>query len=137
LPPSAEEQAANVALTQIVNRRPPDDAHYIAYRTLPPTFNGMKVFMDTQRAMYEEVFGKWDAHSLGTAFTLPIFIVQGENDLNTPVSVAKQYFDELTAPKKAFVIIHGAGHNTLAFASEILRFLNENVRPVVLEPGRP
>jgi fermentation-respiration switch protein FrsA (DUF1100 family) len=53
---------------------------------------------------------------------------QGENDLNTPVSVAREYFDELQAPRKAFEIIPGAGHNTLAFATDVLQLLQKHVR---------
>jgi pimeloyl-ACP methyl ester carboxylesterase len=123
LPASAAEQAANMAMFKLMSAPPAPDAKYIAYRTLPEGFNGQQNFMDTQRRMFPLVQA-WDAYALGLSFSVPMFIFQGENDLNTPASVAREYFDQIQAPRKAFAIIPGAGHNTLAFAGEVLRLLN-------------
>lgn len=130
LPASAAEQAANMAMFKLMSAPAASDAKYIAYRTLPEGFNGPQNFMKAQRLMFP-LTQAWDAHSLGVSFSVPVFIFQGENDLNTPVSLAREYFDEIRAPQKAFAIIPGAGHNTLAFADEVLDLLNTHVRPVV------
>ena len=52
---------------------------------------------------------------------IPVFIFQGEYDFNTLAATARKYFDDITAPKKAFAIIPGASHNTLPFHDELLR----------------
>lgn len=129
LPASAAEQAATMAMFKLMSVPAAPDAKYIAYRTLPAGFNGPQNFMNAQRLMFP-LTQAWDAHALGLSFSVPVFIFQGENDFNTPASVAREYFDEIRAPHKAFAIIPGAGHNTLAFAGEVLALLNKHVLPV-------
>jgi pimeloyl-ACP methyl ester carboxylesterase len=41
---------------------------------------------------------------------VPMLVIQGSNDLNTPTDVARAYFEHVEAPEKEFVIIEGAGH---------------------------
>jgi pimeloyl-ACP methyl ester carboxylesterase len=130
LPPSAAEQTANAAMFKLMSVPPPSDARYIAFRTVPPGFDGAKQFLDTQRLMFPLV-QEWDARSLGVNYRVPVFMFQGENDLNTPAAVAREYFEEIQAPRKAFEIIPGAGHNTLAFAREILQLLRKHVDPAI------
>jgi pimeloyl-ACP methyl ester carboxylesterase len=130
LPASAAEQAANAAMFKLLSAPPASDARYIAFRTLPAGFDGTKQFLDTQRRTFPLV-QEWDAHTLGVTYRVPVFMFQGENDLNTPVSVAREYFDEIRAPRKGFEIIPGAGHNTLAFAGEVLQLLRKHVDPAI------
>jgi pimeloyl-ACP methyl ester carboxylesterase len=130
MPASAAEQAANAAMFKLMSVPPPADARYIAFRTVPPGFDGTKQFLDTQRVMFPLV-QEWDARALGVDYRVPVFMLQGENDLNTPAAVAREYFDEIQAPRKAFEIIPGAGHNTLAFAREVLQLLQKHVDPAI------
>ncbi|MFT7722760.1 MAG: alpha/beta hydrolase [Roseateles sp.] len=46
-----------------------------------------------------------------TKLALPVFLVQGEEDLLTPAAVTQAWFDRLTAPAKKLVIVHRAGHD--------------------------
>lgn len=46
-----------------------------------------------------------------TKFSVPIYLVQGENDLLTTPKVTKSYFDTIQAPKKQYVLIEQSGHN--------------------------
>ena len=52
-----------------------------------------------------------DLPKLGTTFDLPVFIVAGAQDLLTAPEIARDYFDSLTAPQKAFVLVPRAGHD--------------------------
>jgi hypothetical protein len=45
--------------------------------------------------------------------------------------VAHDWFESVSAPRKAFETLPGASHNTLAFHDELLRLLKKDVLPVV------
>jgi pimeloyl-ACP methyl ester carboxylesterase len=109
---------------------PVADPRYNAYKTLPPGFNPTKMFMDTLQSTYQ-VTWTWEARELGMEFALPIFIFQGEQDINTPASLAKKYLQEIKAPIKVYASIPGAGHNTIVFNTELLQLLNEHVLTAV------
>jgi pimeloyl-ACP methyl ester carboxylesterase len=66
--------------------------------------------------------------SLGTDFQIPMFVFQGALDKRTPAPLAQEYFDQIHAPRKAFVRFEGVGH----FAAWTMpdRFLQELVRRV-------
>jgi proline iminopeptidase len=71
-----------------------------------------------------------------TASTLkvPIFVIQGKEDMVTPTSVAVKYFEVVRAPKKKLILIEHAGH--FAFVThreEFLAALVKNVRPLALK----
>lgn len=75
----------------------------------------------------------FDLRQLGMRFEVPFFIFQGDTDAITPTVKAKEYFDELEAPHKEFVLIKQSGH-LAAFARQE-QFLNEllqRVRPLVI-----
>lgn len=52
-----------------------------------------------------------DLPSLGTEFSVPILLIQGEKDLLTVADVTRSYFDRITAPAKKFVVVPDAGHD--------------------------
>jgi pimeloyl-ACP methyl ester carboxylesterase len=43
-------------------------------------------------------------------YKVPVYFIQGENDILTPQKATKDYFDKITAPVKEFHIIPGAAH---------------------------
>jgi pimeloyl-ACP methyl ester carboxylesterase len=128
-PPSPAEAAATAAQMRILMTPPPADAAYIA-RGLPP-YDGGKVFMQTQRATFAETWA-WEAADYGLTFKVPVFVIQGEDDLNAPVALARAWTRQIHAPRKDFRVIPGAGHNTLAFSDQVLALLDREVRPVAL-----
>jgi pimeloyl-ACP methyl ester carboxylesterase len=134
LPPSPAEAAAMAAQARILSVPPPADAHYIA-RGLPP-YDFVKVFLATQRATFAETW-TWQARDYGYAFKMPVFIFQGENDINAPIALARAYYEEVRAPKKGFETIAGAGHNTFAFPDQLLALLDNDVRPLVVRSAAP
>ena len=52
-----------------------------------------------------------DLPALGTYFDVPIFLIQGTQDLVTTADVAKRYFDTIDAPQKAYVLLPDTGHD--------------------------
>lgn len=128
LPPSPAEKSALEEIAKILSVSPPADARYIAKGL--PDYDGMKVFIETQKAMFKEGW-KFEARDLGSLYTIPIFVFQGENDLNAPAVLAREFINEIQAPIKKYVEIPGAGHMTIAFHAELLRLLRTYVRPLV------
>ena len=90
------------------------------------------MFMAAQQATFAETW-RWEARHLGLTFKVPVFIFQGEHDINTPTATAREYFDEIKAPHKAFAIVPGASHSTIPFHDELLRLLRLHVLPLVAQ----
>ena len=106
LPPTPEEAAATAAIGALLSAPPPPNARYIAQGLGP--YDMWSVLLETQRATFTETWA-WEARDQGLAFEVPILIIQGDHDLNAPVSLARAWFDELSAPTKTFEVIVGAG----------------------------
>ena len=43
-------------------------------------------------------------------FKIPVYLIQGEEDILTPKEITKKYFDQIRAPKKEYVLVPGAAH---------------------------
>jgi pimeloyl-ACP methyl ester carboxylesterase len=65
----------------------------------------------------------YDARRLGPRFEVPFFLFQGETDVVTVTSLAKEYFEEVEAPTKELALIPDAGH--FAAFTQPARFLTE------------
>ncbi|MBD3835365.1 alpha/beta hydrolase [Brevundimonas sp.] len=52
-----------------------------------------------------------DLRGLGLSFPMPVWMLQGEEDLVTPASVSRAYFDDLSAPRKIYVSLPRTGHD--------------------------
>jgi pimeloyl-ACP methyl ester carboxylesterase len=88
-------------------------------------------------AIYAEML-TYDARAVGSKFTVPFFIFNGDRDLVTPMDLAMQYFDTIDAPQKGFVVLKGGGHSAMLTMSDV--FLNElvtRVRPLAVAPPSP
>jgi pimeloyl-ACP methyl ester carboxylesterase len=51
-----------------------------------------------------------DFNKEGLAFKIPVYLVQGEQDILTAKEINKPYFDKIKAPKKEYFLLPGAGH---------------------------
>jgi pimeloyl-ACP methyl ester carboxylesterase len=43
-------------------------------------------------------------------FEIPVYLIQGENDILTPGEITREYFDIIKAPVKDFILLPGAAH---------------------------
>ena len=73
-----------------------------------------------------------DLPALGTDFAIPVFFVEGAQDLLATPDVAQRYFDSLTAPRKHLVLLERAGHdpNQDVIDAQYL-ILKERILPLV------
>jgi pimeloyl-ACP methyl ester carboxylesterase len=75
-----------------------------------------------------------DLPALGLDFAIPIFILQGQEDLTALPELAKAYFDSIKAPRKQFYLVPGTGHGDSATELDMtLKVLVEQVRPLALD----
>jgi pimeloyl-ACP methyl ester carboxylesterase len=54
--------------------------------------------------------GEIDPSLFRATFSVPIFVIQGTNDLTSPPSLARAFVDAVRAPQKRFVTLENAGH---------------------------
>ena len=67
---------------------------------------------------------------------MPVFVFQGEHDCSSPTVLAERYVESISAPRKAFVAIPGAGHFAVFMKSdEFLEELVARVRPLAVAAG--
>ena len=52
-----------------------------------------------------------NVRALGARFEIPVFLVQGADDLVTTHEVARAWFETIEAPRKQFVLVQRAGHD--------------------------
>lgn len=73
-----------------------------------------------------------DLPALGTTFPMPIFIIQGKEDLLTMPSVTKAYYDRIKAPSKQYILLDKVGHdpNPLMVDAQ-LQVLKTRIAPLV------
>ena len=77
------------------------------------------------------MFSKVDLAALGMDFKIPVFLIQGSEDLVATPDVAKRYFDGITAPQKEFVLVPNAGHDpNLAMIETQYEILQQRIRPL-------
>jgi pimeloyl-ACP methyl ester carboxylesterase len=85
-----------------------------------------------QQASFDDV-AAFEARRIGTTFAVPIFVIEGDQDLYTPVGPTRRYLDGITAPRKDLVVLSGGGHDmVLTMPAAILAQLNARVRPVAM-----
>ena len=77
------------------------------------------------------MFSKVDLPKLGTVFEIPVFIIQGSEDLVTIPDVGKRYFDSIVAPQKEYIVVPNAGHDpNVAMIDAQYKVMRERVRPL-------
>jgi pimeloyl-ACP methyl ester carboxylesterase len=77
-----------------------------------------------------------DLRKTDTAFSVPVFFIQGENDNVTPTSLVADYVSKIQAPVKKLDIVPGAGHFVMwTHPAEFLNYLREDVRSASTQPG--
>ena len=75
----------------------------------------------------------FDIRNFGTDFQIPVFFITGELDRVTSYQLAREFYEEISAPHKAFFSVPNAGHmpmheNTVEYS----RILVEEIRPLIV-----
>ncbi len=76
------------------------------------------------------MFSGVDLYKLGTTFKLPVYLVQGTQDLLTTPEATQRYFDAIKAPAKELVLVPRVGHDpNLPMVEVQKRLLDQRIRP--------
>lgn len=68
-------------------------------------------FLGIQHQIYDMVYSKNGLSNYNyTSFEMPVIIIAGSCDWITPFNMAQRYFENISAPKKEFILIEKAGH---------------------------
>lgn len=77
------------------------------------------------------MFAGVDLPAIGTRFDVPVFLVQGEEDLVTTPEVTRAYFERIVAPEKELVLVPHTGHDpNERLLGAIRSVLDQRVRPL-------
>ena len=77
--------------------------------------------------------GAMDLRKHDATFAVPIVVIQGGEDYDTPIELARGYFDSVSAPRKEFVTLPRGGHTVLIDdAASFVAELHEHVLPLAL-----
>lgn len=96
--------------------------------SLKDGYDVFSAFDFSSRELYSEMM-VYDARRFGTKFKVPIFILQGDMDLQAPTSLAQEYFASVEAPNKEFVLLKGEGHTAVLILPDV--FLKELIAHVL------
>jgi pimeloyl-ACP methyl ester carboxylesterase len=72
-----------------------------------------------------------DLPALGAKFRVPVFVIQGEEDLLTRAEVTRRWFDRIEAPRKQLFMVPRAGHDPNFTMLDVqLRVIRDEVLPL-------
>jgi pimeloyl-ACP methyl ester carboxylesterase len=116
-PPPFSHRSSLIILREWADRLAEGDGDSVQPRPSPraPDFKLDEVPMMLKGAefsrdqLYEEL-KEIDLPALGLSFDIPVFFFEGTCDQQTPVELAKRYFDSVEAPHKEFVRFEGCHH---------------------------
>jgi pimeloyl-ACP methyl ester carboxylesterase len=75
-----------------------------------------------------------DLEQTALRFKLPVFVIQGRDDLFAPTGLAIEWFDQVAAPRKEMILLEDAGHFALVtHQTEFLAALLKTARPLAAD----
>lgn len=90
---------------------------------LSPIFSFDK-FIENQDKLYDTLYSESGLSVYDyTRYKIPVVIIVGDCDWITPCSMTRDYFDNISAPKKEFILIENAGH--IPFMDKSGRFVEK------------
>lgn len=68
----------------------------------------------------------------GLDFKIPVFFIQGEEDILTPKEITKAYFDTINAPKKEFFLLPKAAHGFNQSVTDMqYKIIEQHILPLI------
>jgi pimeloyl-ACP methyl ester carboxylesterase len=91
----------------------------------------IRVGQDASEAKFGAAWAEgFDYAGLRGAYRLPVFLIQGDNDFDAPLSLSKAWLDKVRAPAKSVTVIAGAGDHAIQTDGEVyVKVLRDKVRP--------
>ncbi len=124
-PPASERNVMSSAIRQLLTAP--------GY-SLRDAYDVVAAGMDSNHLdrLYVE-FMAYDVASKGTTFDLPMFFLQGQDDIQTPTELVVELFPAIVAPKKELVLIPEGGHMAIgALSATFHQELSTRVRPLAI-----
>lgn len=76
------------------------------------------------------MYARVDLPALGNDFQVPIYLLQGEQDLLTSITISRPWFDGLNAPHKEFIVLPRTNHDPNQIMVDAqYRVLSEKIAP--------
>lgn len=75
-------------------------------------------YIGDKRFVTESILSKINFLKDGLAFSIPVYLIQGEEDLLTPKVITENYFNKIRAPKKNLFLVPKATHGISALVLE-------------------
>lgn len=123
--------------------RPPHPANPLQEALSAPhwTLNDVMAAQAAAALNEQKVGRDWGEHfdfaSLGPWLSVPVFVIQGEDNDTAPTPMAKAWLDGLKAPRTGFAAIPVAGNHALeTHNAAFLALLDQLVRPVAVAADR-
>ena len=73
-----------------------------------------------------------DFHNDGLIFKIPVYLIQGEKDIQTPAAINKAYFEKIISPEKKFIVLPNADHG---FNQSVIdmeyKILTQYIKPLI------
>jgi pimeloyl-ACP methyl ester carboxylesterase len=87
--------------------------------------------------LLSEAIGREDLETFATHYALPVFFIQGRDDVLTTTSIVKEYVEKMAAPSKALIELPGSGHLAIFRDPDaFLAALESRVRPFAMSHPR-
>lgn len=68
----------------------------------------------------------------GLDFKIPVYLIQGEEDILTPKEITKEYFNKIKAPKKEFILLPKTAHGfNLSVVEMQYKIMKEYLLPLI------
>jgi pimeloyl-ACP methyl ester carboxylesterase len=65
-------------------------------------------------------------------FKIPVYMIQGEEDILTPEVITKEYFKKIIAPKKKYILLRKTEHGFNLSAIEMqYKIMKEYLQPLI------
>ncbi|MDI9412830.1 MAG: alpha/beta hydrolase [Bacillota bacterium] len=85
-------------------------------------FSDLKSYKHAFKAnknILENFLGGFDLNQEAANYKIPVYFILGDNDWQTPYTLAKDYFSKIDAPNKQVFLIPNAGHLTMIDQPEL------------------
>ena len=91
----------------------------------------IRIGQDASEAKFGKAWAEgFDYAGLRGAYGVPVFLIQGDNDFDAPLSLSKAWLDKVRAPAKSVTVIWGAGDHAIQTDPQVFaKVLRDQVRP--------
>src|SRR6185437_2668484 len=113
----------------------PDPQNTHQYFTFSRNFRSLWAKPDQDWLAHLRAQVKTDLSVVAAHIGTDVFIIQGADDVISPLAGAQDYFAKIVAPHKEFIALPNAGHFAFMTSDAFLPALTDKVRPVAIARG--